>query len=101
MPLFFEDDFAQAANGTFRAATDTESIRQDIVHLLSERDALAESATETFASELRGDIIDALSTNPAVQSIDRVDVTPLAGNGLSVAVAVNGNPLAITLTTGG
>lgn len=101
MPFAFEDDFQLTASGTFREATTPESIRQDIVHLISELDELGESQTDVFAQELRTQLIDLLSQHPYVTSVDRVDVTPDSSNRLFVSVYVNGSPLAITATSTG
>lgn len=99
LAMMFESDFVQAADGSFRAASPMESIRQDAEHLMVENQYVARPSTTPTTAEMQSDLVAQLKTNPAVVTIDRVDVAP-QGNGLAVALQVNSNPQAITLTTG-
>ncbi len=99
--LYMLDDFAVSPSGTFREATAAESIAQDLTHLIQEADELGEPTTAELSTLLRGQILDLLTTHPNVTSIDEIDITSGDDNTLDIAVYVNGNPMAITASTGG
>lgn len=101
MPFAFESDFDITPSGSFREATTVEVIRQDIVHLLLEMDDLGESSTAVFIEEIKGQMIQLLGSHPAVSTIDQINVQANSDNTVNIDLYLNGNPLAINLTTGG
>lgn len=101
MTFYQERDFELSARGTFRGASRTESIRQDVIHMLQEQEAIGEPGDTTAAAELRRLVVDLLSGHPNVQTIQQVAVEASETNQVFVLIFVNGDPSAITVTAGG
>jgi hypothetical protein len=101
MALYLIDDFDISPSGTLRDASTEEAIAQDIAHLVEEADELGEATTDDLASLLRGQLLAMLVAHPLVVTVDQINITPGDLNTLNIAVFVNGNPTAITTTSGG
>lgn len=90
-PLYMLTDFAMGAISTFRQATPTEAIQQDLLHMLQDAQALGEPATQPMTNDVRGRAIDLLSGHPYVTSIENVVVEAGTDNRTGISVYVNGS----------
>lgn len=97
-----EDDFEVQPGVSFREATPLQAVRQDLLHILMEAEAVGDSLTGELEDSVRSMIVDALGEHPFVASIDGIEATPDGENNTwTVSVFINGSQDPVTATTSG
>ena len=97
-----EDDFEIQPGASFRGATPLQAIRQDLLHILMEAEAVGDPLTGELEDSVRSTIVNALGEHPFVASIDGVEATADGeSNTWTVSVFINGSQDPVTATTSG